>query len=206
MPNRVEQPFALVDRATMNAVNDTVAGGTQDLTNAAHYAGVLGGRIWLDGGPSGVKFSGGVTGYGGVYQYVQFKSGSTAANGLGIPVYWDYDEVSGAFESYVVTPDATGGRCGRIAGVALNAVTKGNFGWIQTKGKATVKFKSSITAATPADGDLVIIDSGTGLADVPTQSGNPTYATLKATIGTAIGAPTANTTNLVLLRDIPDVV
>jgi MinD-like ATPase involved in chromosome partitioning or flagellar assembly len=93
-----------------------------------------------------------------------------------------------------------------MAGICLNTVTKGNYCWIQTTGKATVLFKTGITAATPADGDLIVIDVGTGLADSLTQSGNPTYLILKAAIGVALAAPTSATASLVLLRHLPEVV
>jgi hypothetical protein len=93
-----------------------------------------------------------------------------------------------------------------VAGFFIDTITKGNYGWIQTKGKTTVKFKNGLTAATPADGDLLIVDSGTGLVDDLTQTTQPTMAQLKAVIGTAIGAPVTNTTGLVLLRGLPDVI
>lgn len=204
MPNRIENPYAEVSTGFMNTVNDVVAGGTEDLTNAAHYAGVLGQRIWLDGTPSGVKYNSTVgTVYGGKFQYVKLYLSATASAVLGAFVAWAWDQDNNAFEDYTVTTDVNNAiRTGRIAGVILNPNwTKGQFSWIQVTGKATVKFVSSLTAATPADGDLLIVASASGLVDDPTQSGNPTYATLKAVIGTAIGAPVSNTTGLVLLRE-----
>jgi len=92
---------------------------------------------------------------------------------------------------------------GQIAGITLLTNTKGNYGWIQVGGTASVKFKSSLTAATPAAGDLVIVDQSAttsgALGDDPTQSGNPTYLILKSVLGVVETAPVASAIALVEL-------
>ena len=72
---------------------------------------------------------------------MQFKSNSTNVNAGGNIAFWS-DRAT-----HVVTPDATG-NLGQVAGVILEAETKGNYGWIQVAGRATVNFKSSLTPAT----------------------------------------------------------
>jgi len=133
----------------------------------------------------------------GIYQYVLFKSDSTAANAVGQVVFWS------TRASYIVTPDMTAATQGMIAGITLRVATKGQYGWIQVGGTANVKYKSSLTAATPAIGDLVIVDQSAttsgALADDPTQSGNPTYLILKSVLGVAQVAPVASATSLVQL-------
>src|ERR1700728_27958 len=206
MPNQIQNIPYRSTRPALNDVNDvypfqstpTISGSVTE------YAAALGSRIWVDGSPPGVRYDSAVgTLYGGEYQYVQTFLTSTAAPAVGQPAAWAWDQANAAFESYIVTPDTNSAiRTGRFAGVYINALTKGQYGWIQVTGKASVLFKNGLTAATPADGDMIVIDSGTGLADDPTQSGSPTYATLKAAIGTAIGAPVTNQLNLVLLRPV----
>ena len=208
MPNRVEQPFAEVSTGQMNTVNDTVAGGTLNAAGQAQYAGTLGQRIWLDGTTTGGKYNPAIgTVYGGEFQYVRIYLSSTATPTLGYPVAWAWDQDNSCFEDYTVTTDCNSAlRTGRIAGILLSAPTKGNYTWIQVSGKATVQFVTSLTAATPADGDLLIVASASGLVDDLTQTTQPTMAQLKAVIGTAIGAPVSNTTGLCLLRRQGEVV
>jgi len=204
MPNHVEQQ---IDRTNgvygeLNTVNDALAGGQgSSLTSLARYAAQAGGRLILDY----VGTMGATTSlYGGWYQYVQIYKSASQAPALGKFVFW-YD-----YENYIVTTDYTAATCARTAGVIINtatyAVSKGNWCWIQTKGKATVTF-GTIAKATPADGDLVIVNSG-AVGDIP-SSGDSTTVTaliLKQAIGTAIGAATSSQASLVLLRWMPDVI
>jgi hypothetical protein len=204
MPNHVEQQ---IDRANgvygqLNTVNDTLAGGQgSTLTSLARYAAQAGGRLILDyGGVQGVS-----TGlYGGWFQYVQILSTATQVPALGKAVFWN------DYENYIVTTDYTANNVGRIAGILTNTstypVAKGNWCWIQTKGKAKVTF-GTIAKATPADGDLVIINTGS-VGDVPSNGDTQTMTGLlmKQAIGVALSAPVSSTASLVLLRWMPDVI
>jgi hypothetical protein len=208
MPNGIQQIPFRATRIALNDVNDVSPFQSTPTASGSltEYAAALGSRVWLDGSALGVKYDSAVgTLYGGKYQYVQFYNGTVAA-AVGGPTVWAYNQANTCFENYIVSCDLTAANLGRFAGVALNAVTKGQYGWIQVTGKASVLFKSSLTAATPADGDMIVLDSSSGLADDPTQTTTLTYALLKAAIGTAIGAPVANQTNLVLLRQMNEVV
>jgi hypothetical protein len=208
MPNRVEQPIVRTSRPALNDINDSVPGGQASISGANIYAAQLGQRVWLDGNPGGVRYDTAIgTLYGGCYQYVQAYLSSTATPAKGQLCAWAYDQAPTAFEAYIVTPDTNSViRSGRIAGVFLDTVTKGNYGWIQTKGKATVLFTTSIAKATPADGDLVIVNTSTGNADVNIDATTVSWQLLKTAIGTAIGASVSNTTNLVLLKGLGDVI
>jgi hypothetical protein len=204
MPNHVEQQ---IDRANgiygqLNTVNDTLAGGQgSSLTGLARYAAQAGARLILDYvGVQGVS-----TGmFGGWFQYVQILLTATLAPSLGKGVYWNNTE------NYVVTTDYSAINAGKIAGIITNTaaqpVAKGNWCWIQTKGKATVHF-GTVAAATPADGDLVIINTG-AVGDVPSSQDTTsvTALILKQAIGVALGAPASNTNSTVLLRWMPDVI
>jgi hypothetical protein len=208
MPNHREQQISRSTRLAFNDVNDAYPAQSTPTASGSttQYAAQLGARMILDGSSLGVQYDSGVgTLYGGEYQYVQFYNGTTAP-AVGLPTAWAWDQASAAFESYIVTCDMNSAlRTGRFAGFCLNAVTKGQYGWIQVSGKCT-GLTGTLTAATPADGDMLIIASGSGLVDDPTQSGSPTYATLKAAIGTAIGAPTSAALCLILVRRMNEVV
>ena len=204
MPNRVEQAIVRTSLPALNDINDAYpANNTPSASGATNqYAAQLGARVWLDGNPGGVRYDSAIgTLYGGVFQYVKTTAATTNTYAKGQPVAWtDY-------ENYVVTCDFTAALVGQWAGFCLNTVTKGQYCWIQRSGKSTVKFKSPTTVATPSDGDLVVIDVSTGFADVLTQSGSPTYLTLKAAIGVAIGAISLPpTTGVVLVRAVNEVV
>lgn len=96
------------------------------------------------------------------YQLVQLDSGATSANTVGVVAtgmiaYWK------SKSSYIVTNDQrqsvgglTAGARNEIAGVFTNAVTAGNFTFIQQKGNnAAVKIVSS----SPNIGDWIVGDN-----------------------------------------------
>lgn len=208
MPNHIEQQIFRSTRPAFNDVNDVYPAQSTPTASGSltQYAEQLGARVWLDGSALGVKYDSAIgTLYGGEYQYVQFFNGTTAP-AVGLPTAWAWDQANTAFESYIVTCDMNSAlRTGRFAGFCLNAVTKGQYGWIQVSGKCT-GLTGTLTAATPADGDMLIIASATGLVDDLTQTTQPTMAQLKAAIGTAIGAPTSAALVLILVRKINEVV
>jgi len=138
--------------------------------------------------------------HAGFYQYVQFLSTSTQSNAGGNIAFWSNRLTK------VVTPDASG-NLGQVAGVILESETKGNYGWIQVAGVATVNFKASLAVATPAAGDLVIVDqsaSTVGTCDLVQST--VTGLIGRTALGTAITAPvgsTPSTIDLWITRMVP---
>lgn len=149
------------------------------------YAGQLGGILTLDA-KAALKFSLTTTGTlkAGCYQYVKFKAGSTAANAVGQLVFWD------DYDNFVVTPDVVATTTGLWAGVTLNVVTKGNYGFIQVLGKCTLKFRATLTKVA-ASGDLVVVDSTpSNTGDVIADATAILSPVLKTVVGVALEAPT----------------
>ena len=72
------------------------------------------------------------------YRYVQVEDANLAANDV-----VEYSDATGT----EVTKDVSGGSSvGRqFAGVAVNDITKGNYGWVQIKGLATCKVAANTT-------------------------------------------------------------
>jgi len=139
--------------------------------------------------------------YGGLYQYVQFKSGSTSSNAKGQLVFWDTLANSGQ-NNYVVTPDATSTNITQVAGITLGAVSKGNYGWIQIPGGvgglATVLAKSSPTDATI--GDIAFVNvAPANTVDFNTE-GSITTRQLSKRIGVAYQLPVSATATLVWIQ------
>lgn len=174
--------FKQISRVTtglLNTVNDAVAGGSVSSgTGANPYAGQLGAIAYF--GPSTVRFDSSIgTLYEGWYQYVQFLGTATAAAARGLFAFWN------DLTNFIVTNDATNGQ---HAGVTLNAVTKGNYGWIQISGLASVLFRATITKATPAVKDLVLTTAGANTADILADATNLTSVEVKRIVGVAASA------------------
>lgn len=141
----------------LNNVNDPLIG--QSVTGGQEYVGQLGATLTLNASEA-LKLSSVLpvaltnvgTLYGGKYQYVQFKltqSGTTIAGG---PVYWD------DVDNFIVTADVPTGAPG-FAGVALNVVTKGNYGWILVEGKCKCQPLDNTTKTSPAIGDNLMLST-----------------------------------------------
>lgn len=81
--------------------------------------------------------------------------------------------------------------------VFLNAITPGNYGFVQELGVATVLFKSGLTG-TPAIGG-VVGSVATGLADAPTSA----TAIVRTSIGLAIDLPVTGALKRILLQYVP---
>lgn len=159
------------------------------------YGGQVGGDTYMSAADA-LKLSD-VTNTGtlfeGIYKYVQFLSTSTAAPARGQILFWSNRA------SYIVTPDATAANIGKVAGICLNAVSKGNWGFIQIAGRASVLFKTGLTG-TGADGVSVTVDvTPTNAADVPLQTAAMIASTAKAYIGIAEGIPLSATIGQVSL-------
>jgi hypothetical protein len=169
------------------------------------YGGFVGGIMTLSAAAA-AQYSDPTNGqqlYAGDYQYVQFYASSTATAVQGQIVFWLTITAATAgvgnlgTNNYVVTPDANtaAGLPNVIAGVALCNTGKGNYWFIQTRGIAQVKFKSSITKATPTVDDVVYVDATpSALADVIADATNVTSPQLKLLLGKAFITNPANST------------
>jgi hypothetical protein len=151
------------------------------------YGGQLGGKLTLSnaeaklyGDPSVGPL------YGGLYIYVQFLATSTGANVRGQLVFWSDRS------NYIVTPDYSASAAGQIAGVTLNAVTKGYYDFIQMDGEALVRFGTLSGAGNI--GDVITLTATANTADDPTQATAFTPAVGKTIIGIATRTAPANTT------------
>lgn len=194
--NFVQQIDRMV--STLSNANDPLPGqSVSSGTGAAQYGGQVGSRVCLGNDDPIITRSSSPTLYGGIYQYVQFLSTATQASSAGLIAFWSTDT------TYIVTNDEPTG-VSDIAGICLNAVTKGNYGWIQIAGKANVLFRTAITKATPAVGDLVLaaaIGSTTpAVSDVLADATNITSIQARHMLGIAIAAPVGGAISTVRLR------
>lgn len=151
----------------LNDVNDAIPGASVAgyTGQPPQYAGQVGAVMELNSGEaSKLSDTAVATLYEGLYQYVQLATPLTQATGVGVPVYWSNPD------THLVTTDHLASN-GSFAGVLINAVTAGNYGFIQTAGKASCKTIGSITKGTPAAGDCLAIKAATdGGFDVPADN------------------------------------
>jgi hypothetical protein len=196
--------------ATLGEVNSLLA----DAGVSVNYGsqGDLGKRVVISDKQFSAKPSWYVTAngtlYGGIFQAVYIDPGATVANlTVGKIAYLkDNTNSLGAdtgAQVYAITDSAHADAVGLIAGICLTpAVTAGNYTIIQVHGKANVLFTATITG-TPAVGVSVIAGGATaGTADVPTQSGNPTWANIGEYLGNAVILPVDATATPVQLKTL----
>lgn len=134
--------------------------------------------------------------YAGVYQYVQTLSTQSQAAVLGNATFW---KTAANYVSGIVSSDGGATVEGRFAGVFLNVITAGYYGWIQIDGMASCAFKSSVSDTT--DGNAVRVTTTTFTFDsVADATANATYGTSKGVVGTAMEAAASSTVSRVLLK------
>lgn len=201
----------------LNDVNDPSPGVNVSTSQVSGsiiqpYTGMVGKRLVLTAAMAAALSDTAIgTLYEGIYQYVQFNASESTAPARGKLCYWD------DYENYIVTTNVGTGNAGSIklpttdnsgnfAGVILNAVTSGNYGFIQIAGKASVLFKSATTKTTPFAGDMVIADgTGSDTADVLVQTTALTGALAKTILGVAINTPVGATITFVDLWNLRQV-
>lgn len=198
----------------LNDVNDSAQGGVVATVLSGIQAPYTsqdfpGDRIALDDATAFASSDSAIgTLYGGIYEYVQTLAGSTAAPARGTAAFFRTADLppAGTFANglFQVSADAqpTTALPTLYAGVFINAVTKGNFGWIQIGGILSTLFDSTITTA--AAGNPVSIKTSPTVAST-FDVGVPVAATLAGTVaavdnlvGIAIVSPTLSVISQVL--------
>lgn len=197
MSGKRERGISYGPTVMLNLVNDDVCGGASNAgTGATLYGGILG--IEIEFTDDQVFYSTSATIkklYGGVYKYVHFLS--TGGNAVaGQVVFWS--DVGNT----VVTCTASSTTDGNQAGIALNEVTAGNFGWIQVGGLANVLMADSFTIAeSPAIKEVVVVKATDIVGDVESDATPYTNPVYKRLLGILEQAGVAGVPNLVQLLD-----
>lgn len=141
----------------------------------------------------------------GAYQWIQVDSGATAANvqpGLAAFIKLDPGGTAGVepqagWQQMTVTDQSHADSTNLVAGVFIEAIPPGNFGFIFV---GAGRVETTFTAATGTTiGSVVNIGAtGNGTFD----SAIPTSGTTSAKIGIAVTAPIAGGTSATYVRDI----
>jgi hypothetical protein len=190
----------------LNSTNDATSGGQivslpTGVTGPAVSQTIPGDRIVLDDATAAALSNTTVgTLYGGVYMYVGTLATATQAPRRGGIAFWRSNELpGGATLGYTCTSDAqpTAAIPSYIAGVFINSITAGNFGWIQVAGTASVLYDSSVTAA--ATGISVSAKVSASLPATADAGVALSITTLAFQLGVAIGSPVSSTISSVII-------
>ncbi len=118
--------------------------------------------------------------FSGMYQYVRTTSTSTAANSRGRLSFWN-TALEAAGTPYIVTPDETQAQgVAMLNGVFLNTIVKGDLGWTQILGKASIQARAVFTGIAAQGVGAYAAAAGAG-ADVGSfdvfngDAANPTF-------------------------------
>jgi hypothetical protein len=199
----------------LNDVNDATSGGAvvsapSGVAAVQASATQPGDRIVLDDATALALSDTSVgTLYGGVYMYVGTLSTATASPARGTCAFWRISDLpAGATKSYTVSSDVQPNTLlpAYIAGVFINpttssgtgvALTKGNFGWIQVAGVASVLFDNTLTATALA----ATVSSKVSATTASTFDAGVvlTTVTLANVLGVAVGTPVISTVSTVII-------
>lgn len=160
------------------------------------YPGMLGQEMVLSAAEAAALTDTTVSGYSasapllaGRYKYVKFHSTLTITPARGIAVYW---LASATFEAMTVTTDQpTAGT--QFAGICLNVVTAGYYGWILVEGEGYLLGKASSLTNSGAAGQLLQPVAATGAWDNPLTASltdNSTGTASTVTIAAGAGKST----------------
>lgn len=183
----------------LNACNDTSPTGLTDpRTGIAYYAGGLNLGDYFDlteAEAASLSYTTlpAVVLHAGRYRRIQVDSGATASN-----VKTGTIGLMGAGQqpqlNRVTSYDK--GIIGAHVVVFLNAITPGNFGFVQEMGIASCLCGATLTKTTPATGDVLTYTTLGVVQDTTAQTIDP------ANLGVALSAPSPNTLCLTML-DLP---
>lgn len=188
----------------LNDVNDSSQGGTlvsvpTGAPQAAVSATQAGDRIVLDDATA-LALSDTTIGtlLGGVYMYVKTTAVTRQAVRGGIAFFKTADLGAASNSGYNAYSDADPSASvpTHIAGIYINALTSGNYGWIQTAGAASVLFDTLTSAA---DGTLVTAKISPVVASTADAGAVPTATTVAALIGVACGLPSSTVISTVMM-------
>ena len=189
----------------LNDVNDPAAGGAlvsvpSGAPQVASSATLPGDKIVLDDITAKALSDTTVgTLYGGVYMYVQISSTTRPVARGGITFFKQAD----LGVQYVAYTDAqpTTAIPTYIAGILINAITSGQWGWIQVAGAASVLF-DNFTLGNATAGYMVSakISPNQTTGGCPADVGaTVSQITVAALIGVAVGLPTSAVISTVMM-------
>jgi hypothetical protein len=195
-----ESPIIRISTGFLNTVSETIIGGQATLGSRSRYGGQLGKSVFVSADQIAALTNTTIgTLYGGAYQYVRRRATDDASPALGPGkiAFWD-TTLTNWQNFFQVTTDenlSSSANAIMIAGIFINNIAPGSYGFIQWVGEVFVRFRSVLTAAGAIGSPVYAAGAGdTGLdqgtADVLTT--DSTAAANQRFLGNAVVAPTAS--------------
>lgn len=202
-----ESPIIRISTGFLNTVNDTVIANAPRLGSGSHFAGQLGKSVFFSQDQIAAVTDTSVgTLYAGAYQYVRRRATDDASPSLapGKIAFWD-TTVTNWNSAFQVTTDenlSSSSNAVMKAGIFINNIGAGDYGFIQWLGEVYIRFRSVLTTAGAIGSPVYAAGAGdTGLdqgtADVLTT--DSTALANERWLGWALEAPTASGLKRVML-------
>ncbi len=191
----------------LNACNSPSPTGSQDAYGTNYPTGLVNKRVIQVSFKEAQELQAGSPSiqqlFEGLYQWVQVDSGATQAEvNTGLAAYYKFDTTNNSVNPIrTVTSETGAANTDLFAGVFLNPITIGNYGFIFSgKGRVNVTYKGSLGTA-GAIGNTVVCAGGSGTFD-----GGSATAVVAKTVGKQVVAATANGTSPIIINtDYSDV-
>lgn len=204
-----ESPIIRVSTGFLNTVSDTVIANEAGITGASKFRGQLGKSVFFSQDQiAGMTNTTIGTLYAGAYQYVRRRATDDASPALGAGkiAFWD-TTVTGWNSAFQVTTDenlSSSANAIMRAGIFINNIAPGSYGFIQWLGQVNIRFRSVLTTAGAIGSPVYAAGAGdTGLdqgtADVLTT--DATSVVNERWLGWALEAPTASGLKSVMLAE-----
>lgn len=189
-----ETNLGTISTGRLNTVNESVIANAPSIGGRSRRAGQLGCRLGFNQSSIvPVQDPNVGTLYAGIYQYVHLDPAATEPV-IGGLCYWNPDEAVGDYivtnDSAVVTDPNDGAA---LAGVFINVITPGNYGFIQVLGLASVLYTDPVSdaaignvvyaVAAGSPGATLLSDVDDGLVGFPLVVGWSASLPVAATLG-----------------------
>lgn len=204
-----ESPEIRISTGLLNTVNESVIANAPTFPGGSisRFAGQLGKVLYVSQAQIAQLTSTTIgTLYGGAYMYVRRRATDDSSPALGAGKIAFIDTVVSSWESaYQVTTDenlSSSDNAVMIAGIFINNIEPGNYGFIQIDGEATIRSRSVLTVAGAIGSRVYAAGAGDTGLDQGTMDVLTTDSTSLANarfLGRAVVAPVASTLTTVLL-------
>ena len=195
-----ESPIIRISSGFLNTVNDTVIANQATLGTRSRYSGQLGKCLFVSHDQIAALTNTTIgTLYGGGFQYVRRRATDDASPSLGAGkiAFWD-TTLTNWQDFFQVTTDenlSSSSNAVMIAGIFINNIEPGHYGFIQWVGEVFVRFRSVLTTAGAIGSPVYAAGAGDvgldqGTADVLTT--DSTALANERFLGRAVVAPTAS--------------
>lgn len=205
--NAWESPIIRISTGFLNTVNDDVIANQAGLGSLSKFAGQLGKQLYVSQEQIAQLMNTSIgTLYGGRYRYVRRRAtdDSSPALGAGKIAFWDTTLTNWQTLFQVTTDENLSSNSNAVmrAGIFINNIEPGNYGFIQDLGEVYVRFRAVLTTAGAIGSPVYAAGAGDTGLDQGTLDVLTTDSTALANerfMGFAVEAPAAAALKRIIL-------